>query len=831
MSALRVDGAGGLGRVAVAAVAALASVALAGSGARAVTVPRTGLAEARQAGREVAAGTISTVAGGVGGPAKGTKVSLFVPGGLDGEGYGPCGVTYADGSLYAAASSTQGVGGGSVRKVNPQTGWLTTPAGNGSLGGELGLGGLAADTGIDTCGAAVDHSGNLVIADQGYQMILVVARKTGTFYGQAMTARHIYDVAGDGVPQFTGDGGPAVDASLDQPQDVTVDHAGNLVIADTANKRIRVVAARTGTFYGREMTGGDIYTVVARLDYPDGVAVDAAGNLVIADTDGSRVVVLARTSGTFYGQAMTIGHTYTVAGNGTYGFSGDGGPATSAELYTPTGVALDGAGNLLIGDGCRIRAVADSTATFYGQAMTTGDIYTIAGNGNCGFSGDGAPATTAELTGPEGVAVDGAGNLVLADFGNYRVRVVAERTGTFYGQAMATGDIYTIAGTGPGRFSGDGGPATSAELYDPGSVTADAAGNLVLADSGNDRVRVVAERAGTFYGQAMTAGRVYSVAGNGTSGYSGDGGPAASAEFAQPEGVAVDGAGNLLLADTYNWRVRMVAERAGTFYGQAMTAGDVYTVAGDGTAGFSGDGGPATAAEIAGVQNVAVDAAGNLLIADEGNQRVRVVAARTGTFYGQPMTTGDIYTVAGNGQFGFSGDGGPAASAAFRYPTAVAVDAAGNLLLADEGNQRVRVVAARTGTFYGQPMTTGDIYTVAGNGTGGSSGDDGPAVSAELNGPQGVVVDAAGNLLIADSYNSRVRVVAERTGTFYGQPMTTGDIYTVAGDGMRGSSGDGGPAPSAELNRPQEVAVDAAGNLLIADTYNDRIQTVTSAGG
>ena len=230
----------------------------------------------------------------------------------------------------------------------------------------------------------------------------------------------------------------------------------------------------------------------------------------------------------------------------------------------------------------------------------------------------------------------------------------------------------------------------------------------------------------------------------------------------------MDGAGNLLIADFYNERIRVVAASTGTFYGRPMTAGDIYTVAGDGTYGFSGDGGPATSAALAAPQGVAVDAAGNLLIAAEVNFRVRVVAASTGTFYGRPMTAGDIYTVAGDGSSGFSGDGGPATRAELNLPGGVAADSAGNLLIADTGNQRVRVVAASTGTFYGRPMTAGDIYTVAGNGQATYSGDGGPAARAELGGPQGVAVDAAGNLLIADTGNQRVRVVAASTGTFYG---------------------------------------------------------------
>jgi trimeric autotransporter adhesin len=408
----------------------------------------------------------------------------------------------------------------------------------------------------------------------------------------------------------------------------------------------------------------------------------------------------------------------------------------------------------------RVRVVAVASGTFYGQAMTAGDIYTVAGDGTFGFAGDGGPATSAELANPAGVAVDAAGNLVIADVQNQRVRVVAVASGTFYGQAMTAGDIYTVAGDGTAGFAGDGGPATSAELADPAGVAVDAAGNLLIADPGNGRVRVVAATSGTFYGQAMTAGDIYTVAGNGTFSISGIGGLAVNAELGingvQGQ-VTVDGGNYVFTYDSMAW---FICETSGTYFGQAMTAGDIYTVAGDGTKGFSGDAGPATAAELNQPYGVAVDAAGNLVFSDSGNNRVRVVAAASGTFYGQAMSAGDIYTVAGDGTKGFSGDGSPATAAELDGPEGVAVDAAGNLVFADTGNNRVRVVAAKSGTFYGQAMTAGDIYTVAGDGTAGFSGDGGPATAAELDGPGGVAVDAGGNLLILDDDNFRVRMVS-----------------------------------------------------------------------
>jgi trimeric autotransporter adhesin len=819
---------GGLGRpAAVASVLALVSAASA-----AALAWGGGPAQAGSAGVRLAAvtGDITTVAGGVGGPGPGTDVSL----GLGQNAV--CGISYGSGSLYVADS-------GVVRKVNPQTGGLTTPAGTGTAG-PLGDGGPAASAELSTCGTTVDHSGNLVIADWGGSRIRVVAASDGTFYGQAMTAGHIYTVAGNGLFGYAGDTRLATAAKLDGPPAVAVDAAGNLVIADSGNDRIRVVAAKTGTYYGQAMTARHIYTVAgngttgfsgdggpataAGLYYPDQAAVDAAGNLVIADGANDRVRVVAAGDGTFYGQAMTAGNIYTVAGNGTTGFSGEGGPATSAELDSPRGVTVDGAGNLVIADrgNNRVRVVAAGDGTFYRQAMTAGDIYTVAGSGTLGFSGEGGPATGAELASPDQTAVDGDGNLVIADGVNGRVRVVAAGDGTFYGQAMTAGNIYTVAGNGVGGFSGDGGPATSAELNGPRRVTVDGARNQLIADRGNNRIRVVAAVSGAFYGQAMIAGNIYTVAGNGTLGFSGEGGPATAAELAGPDQAAVDGAGNLVIADTGNHRVRVVAANTGTFYGQAMTAGDIYTVAGSGLAGFTGEGGVATTAKLDSPQDVALDGAGNLVIADGANNRIRVVAPRAGTFYGRAMTKGHIYTVAGNGTFGFSGDGGAATAAELRIPEDVVVDGAGNLVIADSGNNRVRVVAASTGTSYGQAMTAGDIYTVAGNGTFGFSGDSGPATAAELGNPGQAAVDGAGNLVIADSGNNRVRVVAAGDGTFYGQAMTAGDIYTVAGNGTGGFSGDGGPATSAELNHPQGVTVDAAGDLMVVDMGSNRIREV-----
>jgi uncharacterized protein (TIGR03437 family) len=475
---------------------------------------------------------------------------------------------------------------------------------------------------------------------------------------------------------------------------------------------------------------------LASLGLLGGIATDSSGN-VFFETPFSNVVLRWDASS----GALTL-----AAGSGTEGFSGDGGPATSAQLNWPTGVAVDSVGNLYIADtrNCRVREVSN------------GVITTVAGNGDCDFSGDNGPATNAHLNGAYGIAVDSAGNLYIADIGNNRIRKVSN------------GVITTVAGNGTAGFSGDNGPATSAQLNGPFGVTVDSAGNLYITDYYNYRIRKISN------------GVITTVAGNGTYGFSGDNGPATAAELSAPTGLAVDSAGNLYIADNYNNCVRMVSN------------GVITTVAGSGTTrGFGGDNGPASSAWLDGPWGVAVDSAGNLYISDTENQRVRKVSK------------GVIATIAGNGT-SFSGDNGPPTSAQLNQPAGVAVDSAGNLYIADSYNNRIRKVS------------NGVITTVAGNGTCCFSGDNGPATSAQLNLPWGLAMDSAGSLYIADEFNNRVRKISN------------GVITTVAGNGTAGFSGDNGPATSAQLNIPTSVAVDTAGDLYIADSFNCRIRKVTN---
>ncbi len=271
-------------------------------------------------------------------------------------------------------------------------------------------------------------------------------------------------------------------------------------------------------------------------------------------------------------QVSSSGTIFTVAGNGVGGFSGDGGPATAAQIYQPRDVAVDAAGNLFIADSsnARVRRVSPS-----------GVITTVAGNGVLGFSGDGGPATAAQFSYLIGIAVDAVGNIFIADATNRRVRKVS-----------LSGVITTVAGIGGGPgFSGDGGPATAAQMNAPVGVAVDAVGDIYIADYSDHRVRRVVP--------ATAPGTINTVAGNGTQGFSGDGGPATAAQLNNAQAVAVDATGNIIIGDFQDNRIRRVS-----------ASGVISTVAGTGAAGFSGDGGPAIAAQINAPDGVAVDAAG-----------------------------------------------------------------------------------------------------------------------------------------------------------------------------------------------------------------------------
>jgi len=531
---------------------------------------------------------------------------------------------------------------------------------------------------------------------------------------------------------------------------------------------------------------------------PIGIARDSAGNLYVALGYRNQVY-----------RIDPAGRVFVAAGSGVSGFGGDGGPATSAQMDDPFGIAVDEAGNIYIGDvnNHRIRrvdAVTGIITTFAGNGavadtgdggpaasaslgfpigmaagpgvlyfsdvfdhvvrridLSTGVIRRYAGNGQLGFSGDNGTAIFASLSYPRGIALNAAGDLYIADSGNQRVRVVP----------LARPILATVAGNGVAATTGDGGPATSASLFIPWTVTLDAAGNLFISQEGDSRIRRVDGSTGTI-----------------------DTAAGAQAFLSTVFGMTADGSGGILLTDYYNNLIKRLDPGTGIV--------DVF--AGTGESSFNGDGIPALNADLFGIRDVALDATrGILYVADSVGNRVRRI----------DLGSGVIDTVAGDGRIGFNGDGGPATGTSLYSPLGVAVDASGNIFISDTFNQRIRRVDAATGL----------ISTVAGTGVPGFNGDGGPATSSLIGNPVGIAVDAAGNLFFAEQSNNRIRRV----------DATTGKISTVAGSGLQGYPNDGsadtGLATMANLNNPVEVAVDSQGFVHFAD-YNHVVLKILHNG-
>lgn len=609
---------------------------------------------------------------------------------------------------------------------------------------------------------SLDSSGNIFFNESLNNRIREIVAATG----------QLVTVAGTGTPGYSGDGGLAINAEISYGRinGIFVDGHGNVFIADSGNFRVREVVAATGIIQtvagdgilGSSGDGGP--ATAAQLNLPHGVFVDGSGNIFIADMGNRKIrEVLAAT-----------GKIQTVAGNGHIGFSGDGGPATSAELALPRGVFLDSSENIFIADtnNQRIREVVGGPG---------GNIKTVAGNGGglpsgCygGINaciGVGGPATNALVPSPSEVVLDSSGNIFVP---NATLNTIEEVVAT-------TGDLQIFAANGAQDFTGNNGPASKAQLNVPSFAATDSSGNVFIADTNNNVIDEI----------VSATGIIKIVAGNGIAGYTGDGGPATSAELTGPYSVIVDGSGNLFIADTYNNVIREVV----------ATTGIITTVAGNVNAFCDypmGDGGQATSAGLCSPTFAVVDSLGNLLIADSGDSVIRKVSAATGI----------INTVAGNGNFTYSGDGGPATSASLNSPEALFIDGSENLFIADTFNNVIREVVA----------ATGNIRTIAGNGIAGFSGDGGPATSAQFFWPFNVWGDNSGNFVVSDFNNQVIRKFT-----------LGGNIQTVAGNRVQGFAGDGGPASSGELDSPDSVFIEPSGSLLIADAYDGRVRIVGSA--
>ncbi|MBT4501788.1 MAG: choice-of-anchor D domain-containing protein, partial [Gemmatimonadetes bacterium] len=516
---------------------------------------------------------------------------------------------------------------------------------------------------------------------------------------------------------FTGDGGPATEAFLIAPQDLDMDEKGNVYVAE--GRRIRVIDS-----------AGNITTLVEAQSTIISLEVDGMGNVFFS-------------SGGLIHKRDQSGTVTVVAGTLTFNRDTDNVRATEAFLGgtdAPLKIAVDEAGNIYIASGRDIWCWKVEAAT--------GLIKVLVGNAGRGDSGDGGPASEAQINLAKDVAVDRVGNVYIADHNSHRVRRVD----------AITGIISTVAGTGASGSGGDGGPAVSAMLNFPRSLHVDGSDDLYIIDQVGIR-------------RVDAAGSLSNLLEMHSFGFAGDGGPASEAAFNFSAAVLADGEGEIYIADTGNDRLRKVD-----------SAGIISTVVGGGL----DDGVQATKTMLNAPNDVAVDAAGNIYIADTGNNLIRKVDA----------TTGIITSVAGGGNASYPdyGDGGPATEAVLNSPQGIFVDGDGVLYIADTNNRKIRKVDG-----------DGRISTVAGNPDAGVSlGDGGPAIGAKLS-PTDVIVDGDGNIYIVDTFNFRIRKVDP-----------AGTITTIAGNGDFKESGYGGAAIDAGLARPTGLFVDGAGNLFIA---------------
>lgn len=655
-----------------------------------------------------------------------------------------------------------------VRQSNIITGVVSTFAGNG-------VSGFSGD-GMQALAASLSNPESVAFGPGGF---VYIADSTNHRIRRVGPSGQIETVAGIGTPGYSGDGGPATAAQLDTPTGVVVAEDGTFWIADRNNHVIRRVSGATGVItsiagFGEPGSSGDGGAAgFAGLDSPYALAL-FEGSLIVSDTGNHRVRRIDLSTGTIM----------TLAGTGFAGFNGDGSAPGFAALNSPRGLAVDADGLVYVADSGnhRIRRFSSSVLVD-GPSF----IETVAGNGFPGFSGDGIEAVEASLLNPFGVGIDSGGNILIADTGNHRVRRVDGNTQT----------ISTLVGSDL-DLSGQGGLAVLAALADPTGVATNAAQELFVADGSGNRLWKLSGGSTTgatsFFQFSTTAGGAILdlVAGTGEPGFAGEGVPAAESPTDQPVSVLVQPNQELVFIERGNHRLRRID-----------SIGQVRTLAGSGVPGYNGEG-TATSRRLNHPFGLGRDSLGNIYIADVENHRIRRVS-----------TGGVIVTVAGTGQAGFSGDMGSPGSATFNGPHDVAIDGDGNVFIADTRNHRIRAIVPRASQDFASNFGGVIVVTVAGNGEAGFGPDGVDATESSLNRPSAIAV-FQGHLYIVDSGNHRIRAV----------DISTGIIRTVAGIGSRGFSGDGGPAIEAELAGPLGITFDSSGNLIFADRGNKRVRLI-----
>ncbi|MBI4851013.1 MAG: SMP-30/gluconolactonase/LRE family protein [Acidobacteria bacterium] len=604
------------------------------------------------------------------------------------------------GNLFIADANNN-----SIRKVDVQTGVITTVAGIGEIGvGADGV--LATSCSLNSPrGIILDNNGNLFIADSQNNRVRKVDAQTGI----------ITTIAGTGRFGFSGDGGAAKDATLNFPYSLAFDNQNNLLIVDSQNNRVRKVDAQTGiitTIAGTgegNFSGDGALAKDAKLNQPSAIVKDNRGNLFIADSGNQRIRKID-----------TQGIITTIAGSNLEGSDGDGGPAKDATLVFPSGLAIDKNDNLFIAD--------SHTRKIRRIDAQTGIITAVAGNKQVDFTKAGDPPTSVILSGPTGLTVDSKDNIFFGD--------TSSRIGKL---DPNTNMVTTVAGIGEYAFLGDGGLATKAGIANQPRL-ASSSGNLFISDGGNQRIRRV----------DMATGVINTIVGVGRSGGStSDGILGSRARLDFPEGITLDSKGNLFITDRTN-RIRKVDAQTGI----------ITTVAGTGEAGFSGDGAQATQAKLSFPTAVTVDSKGNIFFSDSFNNRIRRVDAQTGI----------IRTVTGTGEAGFSGDGDLASKAKISFPNGLTLNSRGDLFFVDDGNNVIRKIDAITNI----------ITTVAGTGKTGFDGDGGKATLAKFAVSREIALDSKGNIYFTDLFNDRIRVVKGSITARVDEPNSDAPVVSFA---------------------------------------------------
>ena len=644
-----------------------------------------------------------------------------------------------------------------------------------TLGGNIstfaGGGATPGDSGIPTAAVVnspsqvfLDALNNIYIADTNNHRIRMIwgASSNGTY-----TQGNIYTIAGTGSAGFSGNGGAATSALLSSPRGVQVDSIGNIYIADYGNNCIRqftlggTISTIAGIGGSAGFSGDGSAATSGLLNGPTGFFIDALRNIYIADQANNRIRMVwqAASNGTY-----TQGRIYTIAGGGTNTGATYSGSPTSVQFSTnsPAGVFVNAAGSIFI---------ADSNKNCIRMFTLGGNISTVAGTGTAGITGDGGSAASAQITNPQNVFGDSSNNIYIAEFGA-RIR-----------KFTVGGTISTIAGTGTQGFNGDGISATSAQIR-PFSVYVDSSNNVYIADGSNNRIR-----------KFTVGGTISTIAGTGSTTYLGDSALATNAVLNAPTNFCLDSAGNVYIADQNNHRIRMVWQAASN---GVYTQGRIYTVAGTGNATYNGDGIAATLASVNSPGGVFADNSSNIFIADCQNHRIRKFSVG-----------GTISTIAGNGNTGYSGDGGPATAAVMNLPQDVFKDSSNKIYVADYFGNYIRMFTEG-----------GTISTIAGNGNSTYNGDGISATSAQLK-PFGIYVDNSQNVYVAEwGNNNRIRKFS-----------VGGTISTIAGNGTTTYTGDGGLATAASFSGLRQVCTDRLGNLYIAESSNNRIRKITTSTG